>query len=129
MIDVLFGGELVVIAVGWQMWASLVVSVVLFVLALTLVGGWSVGVDWVIGDSIGGNVLLMVVGAVVWLEWGSCVVVAIVGWGPWGRPVEGWLLGVGLSNVAVVRCRMCCVMAVVGGGFIPALSCGAVGWM
>ena len=49
--------------------------------------------------------------------------------GPGGRPVEGWLLGVGLSNVAVVRCRMCCVMAVVGGGFIPALSCGAAGWM
>ena len=79
MIDVLFGGELVVIAVGWQVWVSLVASVVQFVLELTLVGGWSVGVDWVIGDSIGGNVLLMVVGAVVWLEWGSCVVVAIVG--------------------------------------------------
>ena len=77
---------------------------------------------------MGGCVLLMVVGAVVWLEWGSCVVVAIVGWGPRGRPVEGWLLGVGLSNVAVVRCRMCCMMAVAGGGFIPALSCGAVGW-
>jgi hypothetical protein len=86
-------------------------------------------VDWGLRDSMGGSVLLMVVGVAVWLEWGSCVVVAIVGWGSWGRPVEGWLLGVGLSNVAVVRCRMCCVIAIVGGGFIPALSCGVVRWM
>ena len=79
MIDVLFGGELVVIAVGWQVWVSVVVSVVQFILELTLVGGWSVGVSRVIGGSMGGDVLLMVMGAVVWLEWGSCVVVAIVG--------------------------------------------------
>jgi len=86
-------------------------------------------VDWGLGDSMGGSVLLMVVGVAVWLVCRSCVVVAIVGWGSWGRPVEGWLLGVGLSNVAVVRCRMCCVIAIVGGGFIPALSCGVVRWM
>ena len=95
MIDVLFGGELVVIAVGWQVWVSLVASVVQFVLELTVGGGWLVGLDWAIGDSMGGNVLLMVVGAVVWLEWGSCVVVAIVGWGQEaGRlrvAVGGWL--------------------------------------
>ena len=88
-----------------------------------MVGG-AVVVDWGLGDSMGGSVLLMVVGVAVWLECGPCVVVIIDGWGPWGRPVEGWLLGVGLSNVAVVRCRMCCMMAVAGGGFIPALSCG-----
>ena len=56
------------------------------------------------------------------------MVVAIVGGGPRGRPVEGWLLEVGLSNVAVFRCRMCCMMVVAGGGFIPALSGGTVGW-
>ena len=38
-------------------------------------------VDWVLGDSMGGSVLLMVVGVAVWLECGSCVVVAIVEWG------------------------------------------------
>ena len=45
-----------------------------------------------------------------------------------GGPAGGWLLEVGLSKVAVFRCRMCCMMVVAGGGFIPALSCGAVGW-
>ena len=66
MDDGLFSGELVVIAVGWQVWVSVVVSVVQFILELTLVGGWSVGVNWVIGGSMGGDVLLMVMGAVVW---------------------------------------------------------------
>jgi hypothetical protein len=96
---------------------------------VTEVVGGAVVVDWGLEVSMGGSVLLVVVGVAVWLEWGSCVVVAIVGWGPWGGPVEGWLLGVNLSSVAVVRWRMCRVIAIVGGGFIPALSDGAVGWM
>ena len=52
-----------------------------FYVQLGLEWGWSVGVNWVIGGSMGGDVLLMVMGAVVWLEWGSRVVVAIVGGG------------------------------------------------
>jgi len=57
-----------------------------------VVGG-AVVVDWVIGDSVGGSVLLMVVGAVVWLEWGSCVVVAIVGWGHGAGRLRGGCWG------------------------------------
>jgi hypothetical protein len=63
-----------------------------------------------------------------WLEWGSCVVVTIVGGGPRGGPAGGWLLEVGLSKVAVHQCRMCCMMLVAGGNFVSALGCGAVGW-
>ena len=74
MIDVLFSGELIMVAAVWQVWESLVVSVVLFMLELTVVGGWSVKVVWVNGDSVGGDVLLVVMGAVAWLEWGP------VGW-------------------------------------------------
>ena len=48
--------ELVVIAVSWQVWVSVVVSIVQFILELTLVGEWSVGVNWVIGGSMGGDV-------------------------------------------------------------------------
>ena len=46
-------------------------------------GEWSVKVDWVIEDIVGGDVLSVVVGTVDWLEWGSCVI-----------------------RVAVRRCRM-----------------------
>ena len=37
-------------------------------------------------------------------------------------------MGVGLSKVEVFRCRMCCMMVVTGGSFVPSLGCGAVGW-
>ena len=59
-----------------------------------------------IGDVVGGDVLSVVVGAVDWLERGTCVVVSGVGEGPGGGPVRGWLLEVVLSKVAVRRCRM-----------------------
>ena len=65
-------------------------------------GEWTVGVDWVIGDIVGGDVLSVVVGAVNWLEWGSCVVVTVVG----GGPAKDWPLEGVLIRVAVRRCRM-----------------------
>jgi len=63
-------------------------------------------VGWVFGVILGVGVLSLVVGAV------------------------GWLLGWVLVRVAVRRCRMCCSMLVVGGGFILALGFGVVeGWV
>ena len=48
----------------------------------------------------------VVVGAVGWLEWGSCVVVTAIGGGPGGRLAGGWLLEGVLITGEVRRCRM-----------------------
>ena len=59
-----------------------------------------------IGNIVGGDVLSVVLGAVDWLEWGSCVVVSFVVGGPGGGLAGGWLLEGVLISVAVHWCRM-----------------------
>ena len=59
------------------------------------------GVDW-----HDGGVLFVMLGSVSLLEWGISVVVFSVEGGPWGGLFRGRLVEVGLSKVAVRRCRM-----------------------
>ena len=67
-------------------------------------------------------------GAVAWLVWVSLVVEVVLFRLGFRVVAVGWLLEGVLMRVAVHRCRMCCIMLVVGGGFVLALGCGAVGW-
>ena len=51
------------------------------------------------------GVLFVMLGSVGLLEWGISVVVSSFRGGPWGAPFRGRLLEIGLSKVAVLRCR------------------------
>jgi hypothetical protein len=95
---------------------------------VNVAGRWSVRVDWVSGDSVSGDVLSVVMGAVDWLKWGSCVVVTVVGGGLGGGPAGRWLLEGVLIRIALRRCRMFCMMLVAGGSFVLVLGCEAVVW-
>ena len=76
------------VAVGWQVWASLVAVMVLF--------------SWLWTGAVGG------------LSWMACVVFASMGEEPTGGAAEGWLVWVAVRRVAVRRCRMWCMMLIAG---------------